>query len=78
MIMSRFEDLDEKAVHARMAAGQLPILDASYSLKSVFSDGTEVSHQVMSRIADSEILHAPKFRGQSWVRPMSTSSQIST
>ena len=64
--MTQPSPLDEKAVIARIEQGDLPILDASYSLKSIFSDGQEVSHQVMSRISDSKLLQAPSRRGMFW------------
>lgn len=67
--MSRTTNIDEKNARARIAAGQVPVLDASYSFKSVFPDGTEVCHQVMSRIEDAHILKAPKCRGQKWIVP---------
>lgn len=64
--MSQTSPLDEKAVLARVALGDLPTLDASYSFKSIFSDGNEVSHQVMSRIVDNKILKSPERRGLLW------------
>lgn len=73
--MSRHPDLDEKGVQARLASGQLPILDASYSFKSVFPDGAEVSHQVMSRIVHSGLLDAPKARGHAWERPLQQTAE---
>lgn len=64
--MNRHLDLDEKGVKARLADGQLPVLDSSYSFKSLFQDGAEASHQVMSRIVHAGLLDVPKSRGQAW------------
>lgn len=76
--MSNHPDLDEKGVQARLATGQLPILDASYSFKSVFPDGAAVSHQVMSRIVHAGLLNVPKSRGQAWVSPDQQTAESTT
>lgn len=68
--MNNHAGLDDKGVLERLAAGHLPVLDASYSFKSVYPDGTEVSHQVMSRIALSHDLQIPRARGVAWSLPI--------
>lgn len=56
----------ENMVLDRINNGDELLLDSSYSLKSVFSDGTCVAHQVMLRLSDSGVLKEPSARGLSW------------
>lgn len=60
------QTLSSQDVIERLGRGEALTLDATYSLQSVFSDGTRVPHQVMLSLVDRSMLVAPVRRGLAW------------
>jgi hypothetical protein len=55
----RDKSLTGREVLARMRRGDLPTLKGGYTEKSVFDDGRWVSHQVMRRLRQREVIDYP-------------------